>query len=901
VAGNQVLIAQFSQHVAAAFSQKDANLQDVRAFAKAVRSDYDSASAIVNSTKTGDLLAGLMTAYLALYAKFASNSSAIHYYRSDGLFDMIFEQSGSLPDVIVFTIWDSLLTGETEPANFRGLKQRYADLAQFWRKRLDKFRFEQNRNKGSILDLLRAEYQRQHNGKAPASDDDLYDFDPKPGLDLSSANSAIATMKSFWILVKPNQLEATMVRVFNGALESFNDFARATGKRDLLGLFQILKQLRTAFVLRYEKRTNPKSGESKWFGLPPAEDDNTRVLLYGLYAIACIALWAEARTRKLFEKNRLGFTAAEIAFFMKPIEQNQFRYRSNIRRALSGDMANIRTPFEEVRAFLNTYSWTKNNLRELDLVELDETLRIQKIWKGVVEILSDIGMAARHNDKASLQEIVRNPQHAQALSDLNDITSTVYKTQNSQFLGKETLAAGSMVGSSTKYGDLTIVYISPKDRRIYVEYAGLRPQLLIAQPGYIDNAFYRGMILEIYNATVGAVYITRLIFTAMGFLPVLIEAGFAGLIYEILVAYASEEVGKQAAKVNETFGEFVSLALQIVAPRPHFKPQVKEAATRVESVRSAVLNPANAETLTENRGLADARASDAERGIAEVKSEPPPTIETRSKQPAANDTVPAPRPEAPRPPGSHPAMAAELDAAVAEVAELKRAEEIATQMTDRLAEQREAQASASKAVAGGRAKVGKVTSRQATAGSRGAGGGSGRGTGDRSVPRKIELIPAVKLRIGKLAGFVEKVADVYRNYMNKLKHIDNLTVRSQIAHEKTRRQMIAEFENVVGGKQITGVTDVHVRESDVAYHDPSARVNRNVSGPVIELKAWAYTQDGIMKTAGGGFDAGASSAQIQAYEVLADELGAPVFIIDGSGRIYARDSANAKWFRADKH
>lgn len=903
MANNQVLIAQFSRHVAVAFSQKAANLQEVRAFADAVRSDYEAASAIVSSAKTQDLLAGLMTTYLALYAKFGSNSSAIHYNRSDGLFDLIFEQSGRLPDVGLFTVWDSILTGTPEPAAFQGLKKRYADLGEFWRKRLDKFRFDQNRQKGSILALLRAEYERQHNGQAPTSDDDLYDFDPKAGLDVSAAVSTIATMKSFWILAQPNQLGAPMVRAFNGALEGFNNFARATGKRDLLGLFQVLKQLRTAFALRYEKRTNPKTGETKLFGLPSAEDDNTRVLLYGLYTIACVALWAEARSAKLFEKNRSGFTGEEIAFFMKPIELNQFLYRSNIRGVLSGSMANIRTPFEEVRAFLNTYSWAKNNLRGLDLVDLDETLRIQKIWAGVRDILSAVAIAARHDDMAKLQEIARSPSHTQALADLNDITSTVYETQNQQFLGKATLAAGSMVGSGTKYGDLTIVYISPtRDRRIYVEYAGLRPQLFIAQPGYIDDAFYRGMISGIYKATIGAVYITQLVFTAMGFLPVFIEAGFAGLIYEVLVAYASEAVGEQAAKINETFGQFVSLALQIAAPRPHFKAQVKEVAVRrAEPVRADVSNPP--ESLTENRGLTDAMVSDAERGVADPRASGSAAIETRVKGRAANDNVRAP----PRPPGSHPAMAAELDAAVGEVVHLQRAEEIATEMADRLAEQQhQAQASARKAAGGGGGtKIGRVTARQATGGSRSAGGGSGRGTGDRGVPRKIELVPQVELKLGGRQAVevrvVVRTAEEYRYQMREVKHIKNPALRSTMAHEATRRKMIAEFPNVVRGQQITGITDVRVRQSDVAYHDPSARVNRNFSGPVMELKSWAYLQDGILKTAGGGFEAGASSAQIQAYEVLADELGAPVFIVDESGRIYARDSANGKWFRADKH
>ena len=37
-------------------------------------------------------------------------------------------------------------------------------------------------------------------------------------------------------------------------------------------------------------------------------------------------------------------------------------------------------------------------------------------------------------------------------------------------------------------------------------------------------------------------YITNAIFLAMGFIPVLIEAGFAGLIYEVALTFVSNEV-----------------------------------------------------------------------------------------------------------------------------------------------------------------------------------------------------------------------------------------------------------------------------------------------------------------------------------------------------------------------
>jgi hypothetical protein len=65
------------------------------------------------------------------------------------------------------------------------------------------------------------------------------------------------------------------------------------------------------------------------------------------------------------------------------------------------------------------------------------------------------------------------------------------------------------------------------------------------------------------------------LFLIMGFIPVLIEAGFAGSIYEIALTYASSELEEQAAKVHPAFGIVLGLLIQTFAPRPNFKPQLQ--------------------------------------------------------------------------------------------------------------------------------------------------------------------------------------------------------------------------------------------------------------------------------------------------------------------------------------
>ena len=746
--------------------------------------------------------------------------------------------------------------------------------------------------------MLRAEYLRK-NGKPPASDNDLYNLDPDPRLDWTPAKSTIEVLKTFWTLTKQNRLRAGSIEAFNGALESFNDFLRKTGQKDLLGLFQVLKDLRTAFETKYKKVTT-RTAEPRWQVLPLGVDDYTRALLYGLYGIACVQVWAAARVGKLFEGNRVGFKADEIAFLMKPIEQDSFIYRSNIRHALSGSMKNIREPFEEIRGFLNTYSLAKNNLSSnLDLVALDETMRIQAIWKRVRELLSLIQLAAQRNDTGRLRDIVAS--HPGAMQDLRDITSAVYKTKNQAYLGKATLAVGSVAGSHAQYGDLTIVYIDPKYGTIYVELATLHPQLFKATANYIDDAYYRGQILEIYKATAGIITISAFIFAAMGFMPVLIEVGFAGLIYEILVAFASEKIGDEVGKINPTLGEFVTLALQIAAPRPHFGPKVKAAAAeRADQTGLSDVYAGKDASLVENRGTAETAASRKEaRGTRGAANE-----NLSESGAGATAAGPSPRTQKAGTPatdrtGSHSESDALIDEAVAEVAQLKEQERIAEEMYDRLAEKhQEAEASAKQAASGGGgAKRGKVVTNAAPGGSQRAVGG-GRGTGNNGVARKIELIAALKLKLGRLARFLEDTAKIYREEMAKLKWMRNEREQSRLAHEATKKRLLADpvhSKNIVRGKQVTGITDAHVRESDVWYYDPGTGDVR------VELKAKAFLKDGVLQASGGrSFDLKVESAQIQCYEVLADDLGAPVFIMDQGGAIYARDTAGGSWYRADK-
>jgi hypothetical protein len=232
--------------------------------------------------------------------------------------------------------------------------------------------------------------------------------------------------------------------------------------------------------------------------------------------------------------------------------------------------------------FLNTYILTKNQLKGVELVKLQKTLEIQDIWERIHTLTNGMKQATEENDQDKLKSILSDLKNQKTLQDLRDISETeVVITGTMPELGKGKFRAGNSFGNN-KYGNAAIVYINPKNNNdIYVEFASLKPQLFLVHKDYIANKFYSSKILEIHRNTIGIIHVTEFIFMAMGYLPVLIEAGFAGLIYEIAVNYASEKLEELVSKINPGLGTIVGLLAQIAAPRPSFKPKVVDPTMKI--------------------------------------------------------------------------------------------------------------------------------------------------------------------------------------------------------------------------------------------------------------------------------------------------------------------------------
>lgn len=539
-----------------------------RAFAGRVRqmgvfkAEYDEAMSIVVSTKDSETLAALMTAYLDLYAAHASNPDAIGYYRSDQLFLHTFEQCGRVSDVALFERWDHALSGRSLDEEDARLRQRFATLLPTFRSQLEVFRQQQRdkmRKSGSLLDLLKAEYTRL-NQRPPKDFTDLYTFDPRPNRQMRAGlDGQIELARQRWDALR-DVYSADARKRLDLTLQGFATYVRMVAQQDLMNAFQTVRWLQLMLI-------------TSATGQEPIEQG---ILLEALYGIACSELLTLVMQQRAFARNLKGFTPEEVDYFSRPLGGKGSRYASNVRAVLTPPFPGPGAAVGEMQVLLGATALTHNRLPGLDLLHRDKTMEIQKKWVAAKDVTEEILAASRSLDYARLSRIFADPRNDLGISMLKDVSSTEIVVDNPQVLGQGTVAAGSTLGTHRQFGDFTIVYIEPTNtNEVYIELGELRPMLFRADRSYIKARFYTAMIDEVYRGTVGMLAVTQGVFLAIGFLPVLIESGFAGLIYEILVTLVADEVGDAASKVNPIFGQVVSNLIQIFTPRKQFGPKLK--------------------------------------------------------------------------------------------------------------------------------------------------------------------------------------------------------------------------------------------------------------------------------------------------------------------------------------
>lgn len=553
------------------------------------KAEYDAALQILTTANDPELLAALMSALLDLFAKYAKNANNLHYYRSDQTFYELFARGKKVArdKRDVFREWVvDVRGGKATP-----LRRRYLELGKTYRSKVDALIAERRKDQ-SILDLLVDEYVAQH-GYAPKSPDELYDFDPYRNEALKQAlQGQLDAVQRAWNASRAVKDGFTSAAL-HVALAGYRGFLVSVAKQGILPLFQAIKYLQEPLFTRHEPM---RGGGTKRI------DGDRSPLTVEMYAMACLELLVVAQGKLALPRNRLRFTDEEAKYFLKPLRDPAYEYISNIEIRFETRLTDVDRAFAQSEAFLDLMLVTKSQIPDATLVPLGRTLRLQKFWEDV-EILTLKLKEADDAQKARLLQDHKNLVTAQLLSEQLAIEVPI----GDRDIGRGVARVGASPGFHPAFGRVTIVYIDPDNYdHFYIEYEALKPHLFRVRTGYITEKLFGSRVYGVHKATIGAIYIVQALLLMMGFMPVFIEAGFAGLIYEILVYYASVKTAEQAEKIHPYFGIVVGLATMALVPRPSFKRPVK-GLTGDKDV--PVLSSADAEALQGKRSFKDMLAS----------------------------------------------------------------------------------------------------------------------------------------------------------------------------------------------------------------------------------------------------------------------------------------------------
>jgi hypothetical protein len=581
----------FRRLVEKVFSTKTERIEDQidfdHKYQHLFRTEYEALIKIVIATKSTDALDPLMKAYMGLHEQYQKNTNNVRFYRSDQLFEILVEQSGrvAIGDVDLFPLYAaSIETGQPSPS----LRHRFLALSDHVRTKVLAFlkaEKEKRRASRSILDALREEYRKRYTF-LPQDDADLYDFDPYPNAAFQLAcerqvKAAVTAWNGCLAEYKKEKIEALYQ-----ALDAFRKHAAAAAKEGTPKLLQIVKYLLDLLRDRREGGYAMSGGQPATKVTPGDRSG----LVHELYSIACLQLTVHAAVEKLLTRNKSGFTDEEKAFFFTPIDG--YQYSSNIRARFNIGVKRIDALFDQSKYFLGLMLVTHHHLPRMTLVNLAKIVEIQAFWKPIFELTERL----KYADAAEQARIHADPKHKATLARLQEMAAIdVGATQGAE-LGKGPLRIGDIPGSHASQGRIKIVYVNPKNHdEIYVEVESLKPQLFRVNKAYIQDKQYGTRILKIHEATIGMVYVTQFQILIVVFLPVLIEGGFAALIYEVGIYFASIKVEEAVAKIDPTAGKVVGLLAQTFTPRPNFKPKVNVPAAE-QATTVLVLDAAQAES-----------------------------------------------------------------------------------------------------------------------------------------------------------------------------------------------------------------------------------------------------------------------------------------------------------------
>jgi hypothetical protein len=630
----------------------------------ALSADFNTATEVVTTAPDDGVLVRLMDTYLALCVQYSAISGAVHYYRSDQLFAELIDRSSRMrvEKTDLLERWAHQI--ETTDTSSGSVYPRFQTVSAAYAQQITttiaagrRRRAEQARRQASLLGLLRDEYSRRYSPLKPDIAA-LRAFDPAPGPALALRTEYLVIEFTALLYNEPPAppenyaaytRQAPDSRAARARVEKYvpaiAQYLLSLGKKEPLALLQIIKHLRDPM---WAVHSRDKKGD------PITKGGQPSMSRCELYVLACLMLLAAARGGLLLGGNQAGFTAEEISFFLAPLghEGADYEYTTDAEDRFRSPSLNVDQTVARTIAFLQIQLFTTTELNaDRDyprLVNYKQSTRISRLWKNAAGLLTRLEGADSDAERLKILSESEPQAQLQAFTDLMTPVTTLGARNTEVHVGSSTtIPSLKSAGIGTVY--MTIVYLAVSNGgsrgrsantsiQMYVEISALPGYLFEVSPAYFADHKFATFLIDVYNATKGAVIFIEFLSTALPFLPVLIEGGFLALLYEIGVSAAASKVGEIAGKIHPLLGIAVEQAAMMLTPRPHLQPKVNTPREIELPSDSKLDGPFGTPYDRGTAPRADAAATAAARGI-EPKAPvlvPEPLDSSNTVGPAAN-------------------------------------------------------------------------------------------------------------------------------------------------------------------------------------------------------------------------------------------------------------------------
>lgn len=524
-----------------------------------------------------------LTKYLVIYVRYANDDP-----RSEMIFAMLAERRIKLTpqdDDFVDALYDEVF-GKKRPLSKIAARTSELEVNRHngILKELKEAR-NQRQTSGSIIDPLRQMYRRAHDGQPAQSIAELYEFNPLQDDKLEKEyRQVVVAVWTTWgqaekqfasrnygydDATRASEAVRLQSTGYAGFKKRFEDFAAFLDDKraDDRALFQLLKWSRDVLLPHTEIK---------------GRQTQTRIaaiqhLDHEIYLHIVFAIYLNAVQQKHFVRKPEGFTAAEQAFFLDPLKPapyySNFLNRLKLVFPSDGHLSNV--PAFTALATLYSQLILFARSQHLELVSDKRALEIQ----AIIEATPWLELVTRRFSTVGM------PTWAYA---------------------QDTFGLRQQIGT-----DIRIAYFEgTRPKSVYLQ--------LDAAPGFLFEASLSafvekvetGLYKVLWENNKGLIVLMQKFFEVIGYLPVLVEAGFVGLIKQVV---QDQLIAAGLDEASEAFGvDLSSLGMVLPLVIPHKSPSHGTLSFE-ESARAelAVDRALARENTTANKALATMTGDEA--------------------------------------------------------------------------------------------------------------------------------------------------------------------------------------------------------------------------------------------------------------------------------------------------